>query len=258
MTEQNNALTTAAQNAGLVPAKTMKEEVLALFSPKREGFEQGINMDELTIPRVKMLQGLSEEVKKEPRKFIAGMLINSVSKQELIGLEGAGIKFIPLAKLPTTWVRFNARDRKAEDFVPEFAEGAVVWRSDDPKDPRVIEQGKWDGDKKPVATEFMNFLCYVEGFAIPLVLSFSKTSFRAGKDFYTMAVGFGGAMRSRKYELKALSKTKSGNDFFVLNVQPLGKCDEDETEIANVLFNAFGPNLGKLKVHEEEETEPAE
>ncbi len=66
-----------------------------------------------------------------------------------------------------------------------------------------------------------------------------------------MAVGSGGSMRSRKYELSAVSKNKAGNDFFVTQVRPLGKCDEDEIAIGNMLYEVFAPKLKDLKVHEE-------
>lgn len=246
-------MVTMAQNTGLVPAVEMKEQVLALFDKGREGFEQGVDIDQLTIPRVKLLQGLSDEVKADPRNFIAGMLINSVTKETLTK------NFIPLAKMPTSWIRFNPRDTKNPNFVPEFGPGAVVWRSSDPNDPRVLEQGKWGpNDEPPAATEYMNFLCYFEGFAIPLVLGFCKSSFKTGKDFFTMAFGFGGAMYTRKYDLTSVSKNKSGNDFFVLQVRSAGKCNEDELAIGKALFNTFGPKIKDLKVHEESEAPEGE
>lgn len=240
--DNKNALQTA-QGMGLIPAE-MKKQIQGLFEvTNRPGFESGIDRDSIVIPRVKLLQGLSDEVKQDPKTYSAGMIINSVTKETL----PAG--FIPLAQMPTSWIYFNPRDKKHKNFVPDFGPGDVVWQCADPNDPRVKEHGEWKGDDPPAATEYMNFLCYFVGFPIPLVLGFAKTSFGSGKSFFTMALGFGGAMYSRKYELSALAKNKSGNDFFILSVRAAGKCDEDELEIGKMLYDVFAPKLKDLKVH---------
>lgn len=238
-----NQMTTAAENAGLVvTAAKMKQDILAMFDKNRPGFEEGIDTRHMTIPRAKLLQGLSQEVKDDPRTFYQGLIINSITKEVVSKV------FIPLRKLKTRWVRFNAQDRKDPHFVPEFAEGAVIWQSEDPEDPRVKEQGAWVGNEPPLATEFINFLAYFEGFTIPLVVSFARSSFSAGKDFNTMAVSFGGAMYSRKYELSAVKKSKGSKEFYILQVRHAGKCSPDELEIGEVLNRNFG---GVVKVHEE-------
>lgn len=242
--EQSKEVSTARE-IGLLPAE-MKKQIEDLFiTANRPGFEGGIDKGNLIIPRVKLLQGLSDEVKDDPKSFQAGMLINSVTKEVLT--KG----FIPLAQMPTSWIYFNPRDKKHPNFVPDFGPGDVVWNSQDPNDPRVKEHGEWKGDEPPAATEYMNFLCYFEGFAIPAVLGFAKSSFSAGKAFFTMALGFGGAMYSRKYELSAVSKQKAGNDFYVLQVRAAGRCTEDELQIGKMLYDVFAPKLKDLKVHEE-------
>lgn len=245
-----NEMMVQAAGAGLVPV-AQKEQILAMFSKARPGFEAGVNLDELTVPRVKLLQGLSDEVKADPKNFVAGMIINSVTKESISPV------FIPLAKMPTTWIYFNPRDSKSPNFNPAFDKGAVVWQSSDPNDPRVKEHGAWKDDVPPAATEYLNFLVWFYGFSIPCVLGFAKTSLKAGKNFWTMAFGFGGAIYSRKYELTSQSQSKGGNDFYVLNVRPAGPCDPDELEIGQTLYQAFAPKLKDLKVHEpEEDREP--
>ena len=245
--EKTGTAIEAAKNAGLIPASSMKTQIVAMFDKNRKGFEEPIQPGELTIPRVKLLQGLSPEVQEKPREFYAGMLISSITKETLPE------NFIPIKRMPNTWVRFNPRDAKAPGFVPDVKPGAVVWKSNDPKDPRVIEDTKF-GEKgeAPLATAFLNFLCYFEGFTIPLLLSFGRTSYQPGKDFLTMAFGFGGDMYSRKYKLVAKQITNDKGTFNVLSVTPAGKTSEDELAIGSTLFEAFG---GDIKVHEEDEHE---
>ena len=235
--------------AGLIPASSMKTQIASMFDKNRKGFEEQIQPGELTIPRVKMLQGLSPEVQENPKTFYAGLLINSITKEMLTET------FIPIRRMPNSWVRFNPRDSKAVGSVPDVKPGAVVWKSNDPKDPRVIEDTKFGPNgEAPLATSFLNFLCYFEGFTLPLLLSFGRTSYQPGKDFLTMAFGFGGDMYSRKYKLVAKQVTNDKGTFYVLNVTPAGKVSEDEMAIGATLFDAFG---GEVKVHEEEEHETA-
>ena len=244
MDDKNTALA-AAQAAGLVPAQAMKNQISAMFDPKRKGFEEKISPGELTIPRVRMLQGLSPEVQANPKAFYAGLLINSITKEILTST------FVPIRRMPNTWVRFNARDQKDPYFVPDIKPGGVVWKSDDPKDPRVIEQTKFGPNgEAPPAIAWLNFLCYFEGFTIPLIMSFGRTSYTAGKNFLTMAFGFGGDMFSRKYNLAAKQVTNDKGTFYVLDPTPAGKCSEDELAIGQTLYDAFGGV--ELKVHEDE------
>ena len=241
---QAGGVVAKAQEMGLAAAD-MKKQIQELFSTEgRAGLEGGVNKDNIVISRAKLLQGLSEEVKQDARTWQAGMIIDSVTKEPLPK------SFIVLAQMPSSWIYFNPRDKKHKHFIPEFGPGDVVWQSNDPEDPRVKTHGAWKDDEPPAATEYINFLVYVEGSPIPLVLGFAKTSMQVGKGLYTMIVRSGGAVYTRKYELSSVSKNKNGNDFFVLQVRPAGKCTEDEVEIGRMLHEAFAPKLRDLKVHD--------
>lgn len=247
MNQSNPTMPVPASTTTLVDQAKVRSEIQAMFSKERQGFEEGVQSSELTIPRVKMLQAMSTEVQGDPKKFRQGMLVNSVTKEELPA------SFIPIKRMPNNWIRFNPRKKDDPNFVSEIAPGAVVWRSSDPKDPRVVAETKFGPKGEvPAAITFMNFLCYFEGSTIPLVLSFGKTSYRAGQDFLTMCYGAGGAMFSRKYRLSANQKTSNGNTFYVLAVEPAGRCSADETAIGEALYSAFGNT--EIKVHEDEET----
>ena len=244
MPEAPGTTIATAQAMGLVAAD-MKKQIQELFSTEnRPGLEGGVNKDNIVISRVKLLQGLSEEVKQDGRTFQAGMIIDSVTKENLPK------SFIVLAQMPSSWIYFNPRKKDDKNFLKDFGPGDVVWQSNDPEDPRVKAHGEWIGDEPPAATEYINFLTYFEGSPIPLVMGFAKTSFQVGKALYTMIVRSGGAVYNKKYELTSVSKSKNGNDFFVFQVRPSGKCSEDEMAIGKMLYDAFAPKLKDLKVHD--------
>lgn len=248
MAEENKSLQ-AAQAAGLVPVTDMRGQIEALFNPNRKGFEEKINPGELTLPRARLLQSTSDEVKTNGKVFYSGLLINSITKEPLTE------NFIPVRRLANTWIRFNARKQEDANFVQGVEPGAVVWRSDDPKDPRVIEQTKFGPNgEAPAAISYLNFLCYFEGFSIPCVLSFGKTSYQAGRNFLTMSFGAGGDMFSRKYRLVTKLVNNAKGSYYVLEATPAGKCTEDENAIGAALYSAF-ENVA-VKVHEDEHPEP--
>lgn len=234
-----------------VDSAKVKGAIQAMFSKDRPGFEEGTFREDLLIPRVRMLQSISAEVQQDPRKFFAGSLINSVTKEPLPA------SFIPIKRLPNNWIRFNGRKKDDPSYVEGFEPGAIVWRSSDPKDPRVVAESQF-GPKgePPVATQFMNFLCYFEGFNIPLVLSFSKTSYMAGKAFWTMAIGTGRPMHADKYAIKTMQKSAKGNTFYVLSVEKGTAATADELEIGAALSEAFA-GVKDVKVHDEDAHEDA-
>jgi hypothetical protein len=237
---------TKVHETGLVvSAAQIKERMLALYSPGRKGFEDPTKKEDFIIPRVKLLQGLSPEVQASPRDFYAGMIIDSLTKAVLPA------KFVPVFKT-MSWARFNPRDPKDVNFNSEFAAGDLVWRSVDPNDPRVIEETKWGPrNEKPLATAFMNYLCYFEGVTMPLVLSFSRSSYPVGKELYNLALRAEGDMFSQKYELGAKKVEANSNSWYVFTVRPLGVCTADELEVGSLIYDKFFETRDTMKVDEE-------
>lgn len=244
MNEQGKNAIAAAQGMGLVA--NMKERILALKDTSREGFEE-FDPSQIVIPRALLLQGLSPDVQQNAKEFYAGMIINSVTKEKLTQ------NFIPLKKF-TTFARFNPRDNRDPNFNKDFSPGDVIWKTNDPNDKRVIEETRWGSNgEAPLAITFMNWLCYFEGFALPLVLSFYRTSYTAGKNFYTMALGFGGPMFSHKYSLEAIQQTNDKGTFYVLGIRHVAACTPEELEIGQLLSDGFAKSINTLKVHDVEE-----
>ena len=125
--------------------EVVKKDETALDPKKPRGFEDNITKEDLVIPRAKLLQALSPEVVEGEGK--PGQIINSLTKEALPEI------FIPCFFF-SQWIRFNPRNPKDEDFDSTFGAGEIIWRSEDPHDSRVQQQGKWRGDKPPLATKF--------------------------------------------------------------------------------------------------------
>lgn len=222
-----------------------KDTQLAMTTGERLGFEEATDREDLIIPRAKLLQALSPEVCDEPENFRVGSIINSITK------EGLPQEFIPIFKF-TNWIRFNPRKATDDGFDAMYAPGAIIWRTSNPLDPRVLSEGKFGPNgEHPIATKFLNFFSYFPGHEMPIVVSFSKTSFTAGKTLLSLTHFSGGDMFSRKYRLSAKKTENDIGTFYVLEVVPAGKPTEEEYATARGLHASFGAKSKDIKIDEE-------
>lgn len=150
---------------------------------------EGIDQNDLTIPRIKIVQPNSVEVHQEIASFSS--MVNSVTKEVIAKgtKSGSKIEIIPI---------INNKSRLY--FKPISEGGGLLCRSNDNKtgvgDPggncSNCDLGKWgkDGDKNiaPECMELINVFCLVRtyDFPIPLVISFGKTSAAAGRQLINL------------------------------------------------------------------------
>lgn len=130
----------------------------------------------------------------------------------------------------------------------------MIWRSNDPNDPRVIEESQWRGSEKPLATAYLNFLCLLEGEDMPIVTSFANTSYQAGRKLFTLTKMTSGPVYYCKYALTSLQRTNSLGTFYVFEVAKIGPTEDAERQKAQELSEVFA---GKdLNFESEEKPEP--
>jgi|GEM_PF-1007017 len=220
--------------------ETKQATEVAISTAPRRGFEEDAEQEDLIIPRAKLLQALSPEVEEDPKRFQAGMIINSLTK-ETFPLDNDGrIVFVPILK-KTNWIRFNPRDKKSADFDPAFETGAIIWRSTDLLDPRVQEDGKFGANgEPPKATKFLNFLAHIPGTFIPVLISFSKTSFKAGKELLSLTqFSQERDMFAWTYTLRSKKETGDNGAYFVLKIDKAAKTSADDFKVAEALWERF-------------------
>lgn len=243
--EQKSASQEEPNTQALTPQPSIA--VPAVCTALGRGHEEESEMDELEIPRAKLVQYTSGEAKDDDKdaRRDPGLVINSITKEELPQL------FVPIFKF-TNFIQWNPVKKNDPNFDPAFDPGAIVFSTSDRKDPRVVEGIKFGPNgEAPKVTKYMNFLCYFIGHPYPLVLSFSKTSFLAGKRLNSLTQFSGGDMFSKKYKLVVAKKPSDAGDFFVFTISPGGDVTEEEFKIAERWYEDF---RGKtLKVHTDDE-----
>lgn len=217
-----------------------------LTAQDRRGHEERTTAEDMIIPRAALLQKTSPQLDQDPN-LKAGMIVNSLSGEMLPE------EFIPV-KRHVCWIRFNPRDKRDPNYDANFAEGALIWKSENPDDERVLTQSKFGPNgEKPAATKFINFLAYFPGHDLPVVIPFSKTSFNTGRVLNTLVSATPGAMFNGKYKLSAIRKENEKGVYFVFKVTKAGKPTEAEFAQAEEYYNRFA-GVKDLKVHEEDDT----
>ena len=226
------------QNTGLVSGS----------APQR-GFEAGVDKEDLIIPRAKLIQALSPEMTEGLDGVKVGSIINSLTK-EILPQE-----FIPIFMFKN-FIRFNPRSKDDPNFNPAFEAGAVIWKSSDSEDPKVLEETKFGANgEKPLATTFLNFFAFFSGYTMPVVVSFSKTSYKTGKQLLSLAKFSGGDMFSRKYRLGSQVETNHIASYAVLKVTSAGAASPEEQKFCEGLWNDFSAKAKDIQVHEEEKAD---
>ena len=147
------------------------------------GFEDE-DAGDVIIPRVKVIQTLSPERKDKIAE--EGDIINSLTKEKLNGKV-----FIPVFKFNNNvwWkdrsegggIQCMARDGK----VGSTSDGSTVLCTQCRR--CEFDNSKTGKDSLPTCTKYINFFGFFEGERMPIILSFSKTSYNEGKKLYSLA-----------------------------------------------------------------------
>lgn len=226
---------TAQPAASLLPA----------ISKDSRGFEEEVDQSDLIIPRAKLVQPTSEELTDPTFQLRGGAIINSLTKESLSNT------FVPVFYYKE-YLRFNGRNDSQPGWVEGVTPGALIWRTRDAADPRVKECDFGPNGETPLAITTLNFFSLFEDSPMPVILSFGKTSYKAGKNLLSLAKLRGGAMFSRRYKLSVIPMKNDKGNYFVLKVDPFGDCDQQMFANAESYFNQFAVNRASLKTHVED------
>ena len=206
------------------------------------GFEDEAN-DDIIIPRVKVIQTLSPERKEKLAE--EGDIINSLTKEKLNGK-----KFIPVFKFNNNvwW-----KDRSEGGGINCMArDGRVGKMSDD----TVLmcaqcRRCEFDNSKQgkealPTCTKYINFFGFFEGEYMPIILSFSKTSYNEGKKLYSLAKVTMQNMWNFGYTLNEKLMVKGNNEWYVPVMTAAGPTTDEDREFALNLFKTYRDNMQNM------------
>jgi hypothetical protein len=213
------------------------------------GFEN-VNIEEVTLPRAKLLQSNSPEVSDRDYNFRAGDVIHSLL------MEKVPEKFVPLA-IWNSNILFVPRtdERKASlkaelSLTDEDMEQMIICRAPDAVNGdkygscALCGMNKFDGAEKPWCNATINVLAVPieeDSLGMPYVLQFSNTSFKHGRKFRDTAFysSMGADLFSRVYKVEAIEAASGGNRWFEQKIKPAGLLPEELFKQAEELYTMF-------------------
>lgn len=212
------------------------------------GFEDSHSEDTIT-PRIKVINALSpERVEKEAEE---GDLINSLTKERLNGLN-----FIPVRQFYTN-IRWNPERSDELRIMCRSFDGKI---GDGENGVLVCEQCKknqFDNTKagkaaQPTCTAYINFLGFISGDPMPIVLSFSKTNYNEGKKLLSIAKSLRASAWNYQYTLESRKMTKDKNVWYVITTRMNGITSDEDRVIGKGLYEAFEMFIRKVDFDETE------
>lgn len=191
--------------------------------------QENVGMEDMTIPRIDVIQDLSPQHKKNKPEYIEGaepgMLFNSVTGR----LYGENLFFVPVY-FRKEWVIWKSQD-SGGGFMGAFP-------SKEAAEAEFAEKGY--GDEYEIVDTAQHFGCIIDTETEKyedVVLSMSKSKMKVNRKFNTMVNMAGGDRFSRVYEVKAVPDVNKANqEYYNLSIRQLGFTPKEVYEHCESLY----------------------
>ena len=190
------------------------------------GVADNISVKDLRLPRLALMQALSPSVVDGTHKV--GVVVNSLTQEE-----------VPAPIIITPCFVFKNVIR----WIPREQGGGMLYKTTNIT-ADVQKDLAWVGDKKPLADAFINVICYIDGQeGMPIIVSFCKTSYKAGQDLATL-VQLAGCAWKYKYELGTkLIKGVKGSYYIFTVKRSVKTTDAEAAEALELYKNVKGMSI---------------
>lgn len=199
------------------------------------GFEE-TKAEDIVIPRIKVIQGLSPEVEEKTANI--GDIVNSLTKEILNGK-----KFIPIKQTYSN-ICWNP-DRKAEQrIICRSADGKIGQGPDGARACATCGKNKFDNtkvgkDAQPQCTSYLNYVGFMEDVLAPIVLSFARTNYNEGRKMLSLAKSTMQSIWNYDYQLDSKKVSKNGNSWYNMAVSLCNQTTPEERAFAYELFKSL-------------------
>ena len=217
---------------------TKKKELAAQygFTDERPEFlprestrgQENVTVDDLTIPRLGLVQDLSPQRKVNKSEFIegadSGMLFNNVTSE----LYGMAINFVPV------YFRKEWCIWKLQSAGGGF-EGA--WGTEAEAIAAFEERGFGDEHEIVDMAQHFGLVLHEDRRPEEIVISMSKSKMKVNRQLNTLVKMSGGDRFSRVYKISAVEdQNKEGQDYYNFGVAPVGFVSEPVYRLAEVMY----------------------
>lgn len=221
--------------------------------------------DEVRLPIAGIVQDKNHFLKQDPEKYELGQIIaigtgEIISKQDAKGAHA--LNFIPI-HMKRIWVCKNPRQSDNKLYDKSFEPNQLIWKTENPADSRILQEENLakENECKARVNKFLQFMSYVEGYDMPLIISFGKSGKRAGEDLLTrLTFAFQGPKNiqfwEQKYKLTTFLDNYQGHDFFRYAFEKIEEGPtKDELELAQAWASTVATQNYQPDVEEFEEDE---
>lgn len=249
-------MATKAQTKAAVPAVKEESTAAVLVQPNLPDYirndqpargSENVTTDDLIIPRLELIQGLSPAVKRGDPGFIQGampgMYNNSVSRQ----LYGEDCTVIPVhfSVQHIVW-----RDRQLAKQLGISAEGGFFGAFNTPEEANARAEQEGGEEAAITVIDTPTHLCLIlnpeTGGWEEIMIPMPKTKAKVSRQWNSLVKLAGGDRFSRAYKLTSvLQKNARNEDFYNFAVELLGFPSKDAYQQAEALYEAVAG--GKMR-----------
>jgi len=223
---------------------TVMQERPSYMDPESKRGSEDVTQNDITLPRIEVLQALSPQIKRSDAKYIEGaeqgMIFNTISGE----LYGDNIVFIPIV-FRKEYIIWQSRD-SGGGFVGSYPteEEAVsaLTELDNPDDHEVNLH----------AVNFV-YLVHPNGVLEEAVFSWSRSKLKVSRKLNALVQMAPGDRFSKVYKLRAIEEKGKKGEYYSYDIKPLGYVAEDVYKRAEKLFNAIKAGERAIAYGENEE-----
>jgi len=202
----------------------------AYLDPESRRGSEDVTQEDITLPRIEVLQALSPKSKRNDPKYIEGaeqgMIFNTISGE----LYGGEIVFIPIV-FRKEWIIWQSR-KSGGGFVGTFP------TEDDAEAARAELENPDDHEVNLHAVNFV-YLVRDDGALEEAVLSWSRSKLKVSRKLNALVQMGVGDRFSKAYKLRAIEEKGKKGEYYSYEVKPLGYVSEGIYRKAENLFNAI-------------------
>jgi hypothetical protein len=206
----------------------MENNALAQIPTGPLGLEN-VKTEDLVLSRILIVQDKSYWTK--TMHLTAGELVNSLSKKS-----SPEVSFIPLI-VSKYW---DLLKREGNRMVFDYR----VTREDDP---RMVGRHMYPDESQGIKAD-VNAVIAIAALVnnSPVIIPFSKTSYRTGRNLITLAHSQNEPLFNRRYILKTRLENKNGNEYYVLDYSEQGATTDEERIKCFELYKSLAPKVQNL------------
>ncbi len=245
-----------------------KEKTEMTFSDERPDYikdecrgQENVGMEDLTIPRLDVLQALSPQRKKNDPAYIEGaeegILHNTVTSE----LYGKSVNFIPVY-FRKEWLIWKAQDAGGGlEGVFDTESAAKDAFLENGFEGQTFKKNGMDFDMYEIVDTANHFGMVVkpDGSVEDIVISMSKSKMKVNRAFNTLIKIASGDRFSLAYKVEAVEdQNKQGQDYFNLKVTAKGFVSEDLYRRGEAMYEALSTTDRKVAHAESAKTETEE